>query len=207
MPGLSRLRSLWRNLVHRTRVERDLDDELRAAFDTLVHERVQAGMRPAEARRAATLELGRIDSIKTQVREGRSGAGLETLWHDVRFGARMLRRNPLFTFTAVLSLGIGIGANMTIFSVVNVLMLRDLPVAEPRQLVEVGRITRRGPGFSFSYPAYARLRDENSAFSGMVALSTETACRKASSPPWRSRCCWAVISFRKRTHTRTPSPS
>jgi predicted permease len=173
-PGLARLRSLWRNIVHRGRVEQDLDDELRSAFETLVKEYIGTGMQPTEARRAATLELGRIDSIKTQVREARTGAGLQTVWQDVTFGARLLRRNPLFSLTAILSLGIGIGANAAIFSIVNVLMLRDLPVADPWQLVEVGRVTRRGPGFSFSYPAYERLRDRNAVFSGLMALSRET---------------------------------
>ena len=174
MPGVSQLRSLWRNLIHRDRVERELDDELRATFEALVDEHVAAGMDPAAARRAATLALGRIDSIKTQVRESRTGNGLETLRHDITFGARMMRRNPLFTLTAVLSLGLGVGANTTIFSVVNALLLRDLHVPEAHRLVEVGRTTRRGPGFSFSYPAYEMFRDQNSVFSGLVAVSTET---------------------------------
>ena len=105
------------------------------------------------------------------MRETRSGAGLETLWHDLRFGARLLRRNPLFTFTAVLSLALGIGATTTIFSLVNALLLRDVRVAAPRQLVEVWRTTQFGSGTAFSYPAYERLRDENTVFSGVLALS------------------------------------
>jgi putative ABC transport system permease protein len=73
----SRLRSLWRNVVRRRRVERDLDDEVHAAFDLLVEEHVRSGMEPHRARRAATLELGGVESIKSQVREGRAGASLE----------------------------------------------------------------------------------------------------------------------------------
>ncbi|HYT65623.1 MAG TPA: ABC transporter permease, partial [Vicinamibacterales bacterium] len=161
-------------MIHRKRVERDLDDELRSVFEALVNEHIQAGIRPEEARRAATVQLGRIDSIKTQLREERSGAGLESLWHDVRFGARMLRRSPLFTFTAVLSLAIGIGANTTMFSLVNALLLRDLPVADPQQLVEFWRTTQFGAGTAFSYPAYEKLRDENSAFTGVLAMSKST---------------------------------
>lgn len=86
----SRLASLWRNVLHRQAVDDDLDDEVQTAVDLLVDEYIQAGMAPADARRAATLELGRVASIKTQVREARSGAGLETVWHDVTFGARLL---------------------------------------------------------------------------------------------------------------------
>jgi predicted permease len=167
----SRLSSLWRNLLHRQVVDDDLDAEMRATFDLFVDEQVRAGADPGEARRLATVHLGRVDSIKTQIRERRHGAGLETVWHDVTFGARLLRRNPLFAFTATLSLAIGIGVTTTMFSLVNALLLRDVQVASPRQLVEVGRITQFGRGTAFSYPAYERLRDENTVFSGVVALS------------------------------------
>lgn len=170
----SRIRSFWRNLVHRTAADADLDEELRAAFDLFVEEQVAAGVRVEEARRTATIRLGRMASIKTEVVQTRTGAGLEQVAQDIRFGARILRRSPVFALTAVLSLGAGIGANTSIFSIVNVLMLRDLPIAEPRQLIEVGRMTQRGPGFSFSYPVYERLRDQNRAFSGLIALSRET---------------------------------
>ena len=167
----SRLASLWRNLVHRQGVDADLDDEVRATFDLFVDEQVQAGVEPAEARRLATMQLGRAESIATQVRETRAGAGLDTLWQDLRFGARLLRRSPLFTFTALLSLAIGIGATTTIFSLVNALLLRDVRVAAPRQLVELWRTTQFGSGTAFSYPAYERLRDENTVFSGVLAMS------------------------------------
>src|SRR5205809_3849634 len=100
----SRLASLWRNLRHRRAVDADLDDELATVSDALVDEHARTGMTAADARRAAVLQLGRVDSIKTQVREVRSGAGLETVWHDIRFGARLLRRNPFFSVTAMLSL-------------------------------------------------------------------------------------------------------
>ena len=166
-----RFASLWRNILHRQAVDDDLDDEVQAAADLLADEYIQAGMAPVEARRAATLELGRAASIKTQVREARSGAGLETVWHDVTFGARLLRRNPLFAVTAMLSLALGIGATTTMFSLVNALLLRDVEVASPRQLVEVGRTTQFGRGTAFPYPAYERLRDENSVFNGVIALS------------------------------------
>ena len=86
------------------------------------------------------------------MRETRAGAGLDTLWQDLRFGARLLRRSPLFTFTALLSLAIGIGATTTIFSLVNALLLRDVQVAAPRQLVELWRTTQFGSGTAFSYP-------------------------------------------------------
>jgi predicted permease len=170
----SRLRSLWWNLVHRRRVERDLDDEVRTAFELLVAERIRTGMSPADARRAATIELGRIEAIKQHVRDVRAGAFVSACVQDVRYGARLLLRNPLFALTATVSLAVGIGANTAIFSLVNVLMLRDLRVADPHQLVEIGRITQYGRGGSFSYPIYTRLRDENAVFSGMLTMSKST---------------------------------
>ena len=174
MAILPRLRSLWRNLVHRDRVDRDLDEELRAAFELFVEDQVASGASLDEARRRATIHLGCIPAIKTDIAHTRAGAGFEQLWQDLTFGARLLRRSPVFAATAALSLGIGIGAATTMFTIVNALMLRTLPVAEPQQLIEIGRVTARGPGFSFSYPAYERFRDENRVFAGVIALSKET---------------------------------
>ena len=96
MAGLSRLRSLWRNLVHRDRVERELDAELRATFEALEEEHVRSGMSGPEARRAATLQLGRVQSLKEQVHDVKAGAFVESWIQDVRYALRLLRRGPLF---------------------------------------------------------------------------------------------------------------
>lgn len=171
---LSRIRSLWRNLVHRGAVDRDLDDEMAALHAELTDEKTRAGMPPDAARRAATIELGHVHIVKQHVRDARAGAFWDTLVQDVRYGARQLGRNPLFTATAMLSLAIGVGANTTIFSLLNALMLRDLRVANPHELVEFWRTTPNGPGTSFSNPMYETLRDESAAFSGVLAMSKST---------------------------------
>jgi predicted permease len=131
---LDRLSSLWRNLRHRDRVDRELDDEVRAVFDILVDEKMKAGMTRNQARRAATLELGRVDALTQQVREERTGAWLDGLIRDARYGARLLRANPGFTAVVVLSLAIGIGANSALFSVANALLLQSLPIPDPGTL-------------------------------------------------------------------------
>src|SRR5437667_5617020 len=165
-----RAANVWKNLVHRERVERELDDEIRAAFDLLVHEKIQAGMPPEEARRAATLEMGRVDVIKDQVRDVRAGALVDELVQDARYAIRLLRRSPVFTLTAVLSVAIGIGANSTIFTVANALLLRaPAGVADPDRLVDIG-VGRKGEGFNpGSYPDYLDVRRRATAFDGVYA--------------------------------------
>jgi putative ABC transport system permease protein len=172
----SRLRSLWRNVAHRDRVERDLDHELSAAFELLVDEHLQKGAPPAEARRAATLQLGRIDSIKTQVRNVRGGAGLETLWHDIRFSLRLLRRNRSFTAAAIVSLALGMGANATVFGLLNALRLRSLPVAHAGELAEVQlsgpRCCRHtGRNRQVSQPLWQEILRQQQGFAALFAFA------------------------------------
>src|SRR5688572_1372038 len=167
---LARLRSLWRNLVQRDRVDRDLDDEVRAVFDILVDEKIKSGLSLEQARRAATIELGREAAITQQVRETRAGASLDAVVKDIQYGARMLRANPGFTLVVVLSLAAGIGANSAIFSIANAMLLRALPVPEPEH-VYVARFESRVPALQrVSYPSFERLREGFTTPSGLAAM-------------------------------------
>jgi predicted permease len=156
---MTRFLSFWRNLFSRARIERDLDEELRASFDLLVDEKVRGGMNPETARRAAALDL-HIESVKEQVREVRAGSFVETLGQDARYAIRLLRRNPIFALTAAASLALGIGATTTVFSVANGLLI-SVPsgVSDPSTLVEIARVEEGDFGIEqIPYALYLSLK-------------------------------------------------
>lgn len=130
----SRTTSMLRNLFRKRQVENQLDDEVHAYVNMLTDERIAAGMSASEARRTAQAEFGGIEQVKQAVRDHRAGTNVELLWQDARFGLRQLRRNPGFTWTAIVTLALSIGANTAIFSIVNALMLKSLPYSQPERM-------------------------------------------------------------------------
>lgn len=129
-----RLRSVFRNLLRKREMEKDLDEEVRAFVDMVAGDKIASGASPAEAKRYALAECGGIERVKQGVRSGRSGVAIETLWQDLHFGTRQLRRNPGFALAAILTLGIGIGSNTAIFSFVDAVLLRPLPYPDSQRL-------------------------------------------------------------------------
>src|SRR5436190_16214725 len=143
MPRLSRVRAVVRNLFRRSSVERELDEELRAAEAELARRHRARGLDEAAARRAARVDLGGVEAVRESVREIRAGARVERLAADIRYAVRALRQSPAFTIAAVLSLALGIGCNTAIFTCLNAIVLRPLPVREPAALVDVS-VRRNG---------------------------------------------------------------
>ncbi|HZR22488.1 MAG TPA: ABC transporter permease [Vicinamibacterales bacterium] len=147
---------------HRDRMERQLDAELRFHVEQETTRLVAAGHSRAEAHRMAMADFGGIEPIKEQARDARGTRWLEDLGHDLRYAGRTMRKHPMFTIAAVLSLAIGIGANTAIFGVLDALLLRPLSVAAPRELTYVMRTGASQADASlnsktrFSYPALVR---------------------------------------------------
>jgi putative ABC transport system permease protein len=166
-----RLRSLFR----KSRVENDLNDELRFHLEKLIEENVGSGMTPEEARYAALREFGGVEQMKEECRDSWGIRMISELVQDIRYGLRQLRRNPGFTVVAVLTLALGIGANTAIFSVVNAVLLRPLPFSAPDQLVSVNshHLHKTSPN-SASYPDFDDWRTRNHVFTQMAAYHTDS---------------------------------
>ncbi len=156
------------------RMDRNLDDELRAHLELLVEQNMQGGMTGDAARRAARQELGGADQIKESVHDQRGLPLLESIFSDIRYAVRMLRKSPGFTTVAVLTLALGIGANTAIFSVINGVLLRPLPYPHPDRVVFLSEWSSQVPGMSISMADFDDWRSMNSVFESMAPYQADS---------------------------------
>jgi predicted permease len=183
-------------LFNRQHRDRELDDELESNLQMQIDDNLRAGMSTEEARYAALRKLGNVTRVKEDARELWSFVWLEQLWQDVRFGLRQLRRSPGFTAVAVFTLALGIGVNTSIFSLIDAVMLKMLPIRDPQQLrqvlwagphdprelrlrtsystgfcPEIAGVGSFDSGCSFSYPTFEQVREQAQAFSHVFTFT------------------------------------
>ncbi len=171
MNCLAKLRLRFRALLQKEKLDADMAEEMRGHIEMRMRENIEAGMSADEARYAAMRQFGWAENIKETCREQRGVTWLEHLIQDLRYGARMLRKNPGFTAVAVLTLALGIGANTAVFSIVNGVLLKPLPYREPDKLVRVFN-TFKEQGWDrvgVTAPAFVEWRKQNTVFEGIAA--------------------------------------
>ena len=186
MNWLTNLSTGLKSLFQKQRIERELDEELDGFLDASVAQKQSRGMAPDAARRAAVVELGSRNAVKHQVWSSRWESTLEGIFQDIRLSVRMLAKSPGFTAVALLSLALGIGGNTAIFTMIDQVLLQNLPVREPKQLVTFGKSDGGGVlggvdlGFSGMFPwSFARqLQVDPGPFQGIASYGSFS--RKAS---------------------------
>jgi predicted permease len=195
MRGLTAIVEGLRALFQKTRVEQDLDEELRAYLDASVDRKVAAGMSREDAIRAARVEMGSAEAVKDHVRDAGWESHVESLWQDLRYAMRGMRRAPTFSIVVIGTLALGIGATTTIFSAVDNLLLRPLPYPQPDQLVWIWGQVKGGPQRASVNPLeYRDYREQSTTFShlGAVANFAQTATLTGRTEPEALRL--AVVS-------------
>ncbi len=166
------MRELWRRLVflvHRDQLQRELDEEMRFHLEM----KASAGGDRYTARR----QFGNPTLLKEVSREMWGWNSLERLAQDIRYALRIIRRSPGLSTVAILSLALGIGANAAIFSLIDAVMLRMLPVKDPEHLTRVIKHMSSGTGTAFAYPAFTLFRDHNDVLSGLLAFDSPQSVR------------------------------
>ncbi|MBZ5495643.1 MAG: ABC transporter permease [Acidobacteriia bacterium] len=175
MPGL--IVSLFRNLFRKSTVERALDEELQSAAELLTEEKMKDGLSHSEARRHALIEIGGVEQVKEKVREIRVGRFVEDFARDLRFAVRTLAKSPGFTAVAVITLGLGIGANTAVFDIVREVVFSPRPYPHEKQVVQFYSQDKKHPEKFrlFSHTTYADIRNASAVravFSDVLSHNT-----------------------------------
>jgi len=191
---LKRLLSRWRmRFVGRSRF--DVDEELRFHLEQQTAANIAAGMTEDEARRQAMIAFGGVEGAREACHEQRPLSLLETSWYDIRYGLRGFRRSPIFALTAVLTLAIGIGTTTAVFSVVDRILFRPLPYAEPSRLVSVGVVAPISPQEFVLGGWYYDWRDHQIPFESLTSTAGTGPCDLTERNPARLNCAGVESNF------------
>jgi hypothetical protein len=160
------------NLFKRASVDREIDAELRSHIAFRIEDNLAQGMSPEQARRDALLRFGNPTAIRERVIAADAALGLDSIARDIRYALRQLRKSPGFAITAILTLMLGIGANVVVFGVLNAVLLSPLDVKDPQSLYQLRhKAWTQGRLLTTSYPAFEDLRRRNNTFSAMAAIN------------------------------------
>jgi putative ABC transport system permease protein len=186
----------WRRRFSRQRWERDMSEELRSHIDQQTAANIGAGMTPQEARRQAALQFGALEGVKEGCREQRRGFWLESLWADMRYGLRALRRNSGFAAVAILTLALGIGGTTSVFSVVDRILFRPLPYPHAERLLSVGMLAPLDSNEFMFASSYVGLREHPAAFDSVTSFTAGMDdCDLVGDAPVRLACARVASTF------------
>lgn len=175
MPLLRNFAGGLRDLFRKNRNQQELNEELQGFLDAAVDEKMRAGMSREQALRAARIEMGSTAAVHDRVREGGWESRIESVWQDLRYGMRMLFKNPGFTALAVLTLALGMGVTTTVFGWIDAVLLHPFPgIGHPEQIVALETLTPNGEAITTSYPDYRDFCDHLTSFSG-IAVARHTS--------------------------------
>ena len=202
MRAIQKVRLSLRSLFRRSRVECELEAELRFHLDQQIEENIVIGMGPAEARTAALRAIGNLTQHQEECRDMRGVSIIENLSQDLRYGLRALRQAPMFAAVATLTLALGIGSNTAIFAVVQAALLRPLPYAQPDRLISLGEVRSRDVPdrlamgtWNVSYPDFLDWRTQSKSFESLAGFTGDGFTLRGAGEPESVFAVQATVNF------------